>query len=71
MRVTSNSGASYTIDLKDELTGEVFSPLQDPEIFSSAKFASELDTIVCDYGADFAPEFLYELGRFNFLSPIT
>ena len=63
VNVTFNSGESYIIDLKDELTGEVFAPLKDPQIFSSLKFEPELDTIVWDNGADFAPEFLYELGR--------
>jgi hypothetical protein len=61
--VTFNSGESYIIDLKDELTGEIFEPLKDPKIFSSLKFEPELDTIVWENGADFAPEFLHELGR--------
>jgi Protein of unknown function (DUF2442) len=45
------------------VTGEIFAPLKAPQIFSSLKFQPELDTIVWDNGADFAPEFLYELGR--------
>ena len=61
--VTFNSGESYIIDLKDELTGEIFAPLKDLQIFSAVKFEPELDTIVWGNGADFAPEFLYELGR--------
>lgn len=63
VNVTFNSGESYIIDLKDELTGEIFAPLKDPQIFGSLKFEPDLDTIVWDNGADFAPEFLYELGR--------
>ena len=37
--------------------------LKDFQIFSAVKFEPELDTIVWDNGADFAPEFLYELAR--------
>lgn len=62
VEVTFNSGESYTIDLKDELSGEVFTPLKDPKVFASLKFDPDLDTIVWENGADFAPEFLYELG---------
>lgn len=61
--VTFNSGESYVIDLKEELTGEIFAPLKDQKAFALLKFAPDLDTIVWDNGADFAPEFLYELGR--------
>jgi hypothetical protein len=61
--VTFNSGESYIIDLKDELTGEIFAPLKDPQVFRAVKFEPELDTIIWENGADFAPEFLYELAR--------
>jgi hypothetical protein len=63
VNVTFSSGESYLIDLKDELTGEIFAPLNDQKIFASLKFEPDLDTIVWGNGADFAPEFLYELGR--------
>jgi hypothetical protein len=46
VHVTFNAGESYIIDLKDELTGEIFAPLKDPQILSSLKFEQELDTIV-------------------------
>jgi hypothetical protein len=61
--VTFNSGESYIIDLKDELTGEIFAPLKDPQVFRAVQFEPELDTIAWKNGADFAPEFLYALGR--------
>ena len=32
--VTFNSGESYIIDLKDELTGKIFAPFKDPQILS-------------------------------------
>ena len=59
--VTFSTGELFTIDLKDELTGEIFKALQDPKVFATLKYETELDTIVWENGADFAPEFLYEL----------
>ena len=50
VNVTFNSGDSYIIDLKEELTGEVFAPLKDPQIFATLKFEPDLDTIVWDNG---------------------
>lgn len=55
-----NNGAEGEIDLKDELWGEVFEPLNNMEIFKSFKVDPELETIVWENGADLAPEFLYE-----------
>jgi hypothetical protein len=55
-----NNGAEGEIDLKDELWGEVFEPLNNLEIFKSFKVDPELETIVWENGADLAPEFLYE-----------
>ncbi|NEP58195.1 MAG: DUF2442 domain-containing protein, partial [Symploca sp. SIO2G7] len=44
-------------------TGDVFVPLQDEQFFSQVRFDEELGTITWSNGADFAPEFLYELGK--------
>ena len=51
-------GTTGEVDLKDELYGPVFEPLNDPEYFK--QFRVDLDTLVWPNGADFAPEFLYE-----------
>lgn len=48
------------VDLKDELYGEVFEPLNNMERFKSFKADPDLETIVWDNGADLAPEFLYD-----------
>ena len=48
------------VDLGEELNGEVFEPLRDPEFF--AKFSVD-ETLVWPNGADFAPEFLHERVR--------
>ncbi len=55
-----NDGATGEVDLKDELTGEVFGPLRDQREFRKLRVDPELETIVWENGADFAPEFLYE-----------
>jgi hypothetical protein len=52
-----DDGLEGTLDLADELWGEVFQPLRDPAYFG--RFAVD-HTLVWPNGADFAPEFLYE-----------
>ena len=59
LNVTFNTGEQKQIDLKDHLCGEVFEPLKDPDVFS--KFTLNDFTIEWPNGADFAPEFLYEI----------
>ncbi len=58
--VTFDDGREGVIDLEDELWGDVFEPLKEPEIFRRFRVDTELDTIVWPTGADLAPEFLYE-----------
>jgi hypothetical protein len=53
-------GLEGTLDLGDELWGEVFQPLRDPAYFG--RFTIDR-TLVWPNGADFAPEFLYERVR--------
>ncbi len=55
-----NDGAEGEIDLRGELTGEVFGPLTDIEQFKRFRVDPELQTVVWDSGADLAPKFLYE-----------
>ncbi len=55
-----DDGTIGEVDLKDELYGEVFEPLKDPEVFKAFKVDPELETVVWDNGADMAPEFLYK-----------
>jgi hypothetical protein len=51
------------VDLRGELHGEVFEPLKDPQFFKKVFVNSETGTIEWPNGADFAPEFLYEIGK--------
>lgn len=54
-----NDGAEMTVDLENELNGSVFNPLKDKSKFR--KFSIVFNTIEWENGADFAPEYLYEL----------
>ena len=56
-----NTGESKIVDLSDELNGKVFEPLKDKSYFQSFKI--KYNTIEWSNGADFAPEFLLELGN--------
>jgi len=53
-----NDGIEGEVDLEQELTGEIFGPLQDKELFKSFRVDPLLETIVWENGADLAPEFL-------------
>jgi hypothetical protein len=62
--LTFNSGESVVADIKETIMNEtrkIFFPLRDLEYFKSFKI--RLNTITWDNGADFAPEFLLELGK--------
>lgn len=45
--------------MKDEIWGEVFEALKDVNYFKN--FTKDRWTVAWDCGADFAPEFLYDL----------
>lgn len=55
-----NDGTEGEVDLAEELDGEVFGPLKDIDQFKKFRVDSEIDTVVWENGADFAPEFLHE-----------
>ncbi|HEY3371753.1 MAG TPA: DUF2442 domain-containing protein [Prolixibacteraceae bacterium] len=56
-----NNGESKIVDLSDKLIGKVFEPLKDKAYFQL--FAIKFNTIEWSNGADFAPEYLYEIGK--------
>ncbi|MHB1034634.1 MAG: DUF2442 domain-containing protein [Pirellulales bacterium] len=58
-----NDSAEGTVDLQDELSGEVFEPLKDLRNFRRFRVDAELGTIIWENGADLAPEFLHEKMR--------
>jgi len=61
LKIKFNNDEIKKVDLKDELYGEIFEPLKDKEYFK--KFFISHNTIEWENGADFAPEFLFEIGQ--------
>ena len=53
-------GTEGEVDLEQELWGDMFEPLRDKARFAQFALDEELGTIVWPNGADFAPEFLYQ-----------
>lgn len=58
-----SNGVEGVVDLSEELFGEIFEPLRDIELFKQVYIASR--TIEWPNGADFAPEFLYEIAELH------
>jgi len=59
--VTFNNGETGIINLSHRLTGTMFLPLKNPEMFATAFVHPELETVAWANGADLAPEYLFEL----------
>lgn len=55
-----NNGERRIVDLSNSLNGPVFTPLKDLAYFKN--FSIKFNTIEWENGADFAPEYLYEIG---------
>jgi hypothetical protein len=58
-----SNGEERIIDLENDLTGEMFEPLKDKNIFMQFSVDDTLKTIVWPNGADIAPYSLYEIGE--------
>jgi len=58
--LTFNNGETKTVDLQTELNGTVYEPLQQLDNFRN--FQVKYNTIEWANGADYAPEYLYEIG---------
>lgn len=61
LAVTFDDGAHRRINLRRELYGPIFKPLRDPAYFARAYLDPDSRTVTWPNGADFAPDFLYEL----------
>ena len=59
----SSDGVAGRVDLRGELRGPVFAPLENPEEFRKLSLDPELGTITWPNGADLAPEFLYAAAK--------
>lgn len=62
VQVTFNTGSIKHVNLEDELDGDIFEPLRDPNLFRQVAIDPDMRTIVWPNGADFAPEFLDKIG---------
>jgi hypothetical protein len=60
--VEFDNGVTKRVDLGKHLDGEVFDSLKDLDYFKTVRVSADLGTIVWANDADFAPEFLYEIG---------
>ena len=54
------TGIQKTVDLQSSPDGQIFQPLKEPAYFRN--FRINFNTIEWENGADFAPEYLYEIG---------
>ena len=59
IKVLFNTGETKIADLSHSFKGAVFAPLKDVEYFKN--FTIKFNTIEWENGADFAPEYLYEM----------
>ncbi|MBR1668669.1 MAG: DUF2442 domain-containing protein [Bacteroidaceae bacterium] len=60
VKLLFNNGETKIVDLSQSLNGSVFAPLKDLDYFK--KFSIKFNTIEWENGADFAPEYLFEIG---------
>lgn len=61
VKLLFNNGETKIVDLSHALNGKVFEPLKNLEFFK--RFTIKFNTIEWENGADFAPEYLYEIGN--------
>lgn len=65
IRLEFDDGCVGVLDMGNHLSGEVFRPLRDQELFRSFHLDHEWNTITWPTGADLAPEYLYEQASNN------
>src|SRR5213593_3997373 len=60
LRVGFDDNNEQTIDFRPVLTGELFGPLRDPDLFNQVQIDSDVHTLVWPNGADFDPATLHD-----------
>jgi hypothetical protein len=63
LRIAFDDGVVKDVDLANELYGEIFEPLKEVALFKQVYVNLDTNTIEWRNGADFAPEYLYEIGQ--------
>jgi hypothetical protein len=61
LQLTFDNGVQKRVNLRSELYGPIFEPLRDPSYFAKAYVDQDSRTVTWPNGADFAPDFLYQL----------
>jgi len=61
--VVFENGDERLVDLRPHLDGPISEPLRDPAYFRGFRVNEDIDTVVRENGADFSPDFLYEIGQ--------
>ena len=61
--LTFEDESTRLVDLEHHLNGEIFEPLKNVAYFRTVRVDHDIDTIVWENGADFSPDFLYEIGE--------
>jgi len=60
LRVRFDDDTAQTIDFRPVLSGEMYSPLNDLNLFNGVKIDPEVHTLVWPNGADFDPATLHD-----------
>jgi hypothetical protein len=60
LRVRFDDDTSQTIDFRPVLSGELYAPLNDVNLFNGVKVDPEVHTLVWPNGADFDPATLHD-----------
>ena len=63
LRIRFEDDEVRVVDLSEHLDGPVFEPLKDLPFFRRFTVNHDIDTVVWPNGADFSPDFLYEIGE--------
>lgn len=63
LRVEFADGSTQMIDFAPVLAGELYGPLQDPDLFGRVRLDPEVHTLVWPNGADFDPATLHDWPR--------
>jgi hypothetical protein len=63
LRIQFENNEVRLVDLKNHLDGPIFEPLQNVNFFQRFEVNHDIDTVVWPNGADFSPDFLYEIGE--------
>jgi hypothetical protein len=65
IRVAFDDGTEQTIDFLPVLTGELYGPLRDVNVFNQVRIDPEAHTLVWPNGADFDPATLHDWPRYE------